>query len=94
MCHRDGSATGLAELDLRVDVPLDRTGLCTPPKAGSFAIADARVVAPGDPARSVLLHRMKALGAEARMPKLASHVVDAEGVALIERWIGGLGSCP
>jgi|GEM_PF-2158046 len=93
MCHRDGSATGLAELDLRIDVPLERTGLCTPPKAGSLGIADGRVVAAGAPERSVLLHRMKALD-ETRMPKLGSHVVDAEAVELLERWIRDLPACP
>ena len=93
MCHRDGSATGLAELDLHIDVPLDRTGLCASPKAGAFGIADARVVAPGAPGESVLLHRMKALD-EARMPKLGSHVVDADAVNLIEEWIRALASCP
>ena len=94
MCHRDGSATGLAELDLRVDLPLERTGLCLPPKAGAFDLVDARVVAPGAPERSVLLHRMRALTFDARMPKLGSHVVDEEAVLLVEQWIGALVTCP
>lgn len=93
MCHRDGSSTGVAELDLRIDIPLARTGLCDPPKAGAFGIEGARVVAPGDPARSVLLHRMKSLD-EARMPKLGSHVVDEAAAAAVQQWIAGLGSCP
>lgn len=94
MCHRDGSATGLAELDLRIDVPLDRTGLCVPPKAGAFGLLDARIVAAGAPEQSVLLHRMTALGSDARMPKLGSHVVDAEGVTVLEQWIRELRACP
>ncbi len=93
MCHREGSATGLAELDLRFDTPLDRTGLCAPPKAGSLGIADARVVAPKDEARSVLLRRIQLLD-ESRMPKLASHVIDDAAVATIKEWIGGMTSCP
>lgn len=93
VCHRDGSATGIAELDLRFDTPLDRTGLCAEPKAGALGIADARIVAPGAPERSVLVKRMRALD-ETRMPKLGTHVVDEAGVALVESWIRDLKSCP
>ena len=93
VCHRDGSATGIAELDVRFDTPLDRTGLCAEPKAGALGIADARIVAPGAPERSVLVKRMRAQD-ETRMPKLGTHVVDEAGVALVEAWIRGLTSCP
>lgn len=92
-CHRDGSSTGVAELDLRIDTPLDRTGVCGEPKAGKLGIVDARIVAPGAPERSVLVKRMRALD-ETRMPKLGTHVIDEAGVALVESWIRGLGSCP
>lgn len=93
VCHRDGSATGIADLDLRFDTPLERTGLCAEPKAGALGIADARIVAPGAPERSVLVKRMRALD-ETRMPKLGTHVVDETGVALVEAWIRDLKSCP
>jgi hypothetical protein len=39
------------------------------------------------------VRRMRATD-ETRMPKLATSVVDENGVALVERWIGSLGSCP
>lgn len=94
MCHREGSATGLAELDLRFDTPLDRTGVCNEPKVGPIGITDRpRIVAPGAPERSVLVKRMRALD-ETRMPKLATHVVDEAGVALVESWVRSLSSCP
>jgi uncharacterized repeat protein (TIGR03806 family) len=95
MCHREGSATGtVVDLDLRVDTPLAATGLCKEAQAGTLGLAKgARVVAPGDPAASVLVARMRALD-ERRMPKLASRVVDEAGVAAVEAWIRGLGSCP
>jgi uncharacterized repeat protein (TIGR03806 family) len=92
VCHRDGSATGLAELDLRVDVPLAKTGVCGPPKTSSLGFTDAKIVAPGEPVRSTLLARMRALD-DRRMPKLASHVVDDAGVALIEVWIKEMRGC-
>lgn len=94
MCHREGSVTGLAvDLDLRIDTPLAKTGLCSEPKAGTFDLADARIVKPGDPSRSVILSRMRTLD-ERRMPKLASRVVDEAGAAAIEAWIKELRSCP
>ena len=94
MCHREGSATGsVVELDLRVDTPLAKTGLCKEPQAGTFDLPDARIVAPGDPSRSVLLSRMRTLD-ERRMPKLATRVVDETGVAAVEAWIKSLAACP
>lgn len=93
MCHREGSSTGAAELDLRADTALERTGLCGKPQAGSLGIADPRILASADPARSVLLQRMKSLDPATRMPKLASHVVDRAAALLIEEWIQ-LRPCP
>ena len=93
-CHREGSATGtVVDLDLRSDTPLAKTGLCREPQTDAFGLANARIVAPGDPARSVLLSRMRTLD-ERRMPKLASRVVDEAGVAAVEAWIKSLASCP
>ena len=93
-CHREGSATGtVVDLDLRSDTPLAKTGLCREPQAGALGITDARIVAPMDPARSVLLARMRSLD-ERRMPKLASRVVDEAGVATVEAWIKTLATCP
>jgi uncharacterized repeat protein (TIGR03806 family) len=93
-CHREGSATGNAvDLDLRFDTPLAKTGLCSEPQAGSLGLVDPRIVAPHDPARSVLVARMRSLD-ERRMPKLASSVVDEAGVAAVEAWVNGLASCP
>ena len=94
MCHREGSVTGtVVDLDLRSDTPLSKTGLCKEPQAGAFDIPAARIVAPGDPARSVLLARMRTLD-ERRMPKLASRVVDEAGIAAVEAWITSLAACP
>jgi len=93
-CHREGSATGVTvELDLRIDTPLAATGLCGEPHAGDVGIAQARVVVPRAPERSVLVARLRSLD-ERRMPKLASRVVDEAGLAAVETWIRELASCP
>jgi hypothetical protein len=52
------------------------------------------LIAPGAPARSVLLARMKSRDAARRMPPISSHVVDDAGVALISQWIAELPGCP
>ncbi|HEX6995511.1 MAG TPA: PQQ-dependent sugar dehydrogenase [Gammaproteobacteria bacterium] len=88
-CHRGAGGA----LDLRYDTLLDRTGACdVPPERGDLGIADARLIAPGDPERSVLLARIERRDALA-MPPLASTRVDADGAALVRAWIESLESC-
>jgi hypothetical protein len=52
-------------------------------------VADARIIAPGAPDRSVLVLRTERRDAVG-MPPLSSHVVDAEGVQLLRQWGAGL----
>lgn len=47
----------------------------------------ARVVQPGHPDASVLALRMRSRDPRTQMPPLGSTLTDAEGLALIERWI-------
>ena len=61
------------------------------PRQGDFGIPDARIVAPGDPHRSVLFYRMAKFG-RGRMPHLGSEWPDADGLELIDEWIGSLGT--
>jgi hypothetical protein len=62
------------------------------PQAGDLGIANARIIAPGEAARSVLLARMDRRDALA-MPPLASKVVDSAGVNLVRNWINSLAGC-
>ncbi len=93
MCHRpDGTAN--ARIDLRATTPLADTGLCdVAPQQGDLGLADARLVAPGDPARSVLLARMNRRGAD-QMPPLGSNRIDPHGTTLVGAWIQSLVGCP
>ena len=59
------------------------------PKHLDFGIRDARLVAPGKPKRSVLLHRMTILG-PGQMPIIGRKTVDVRGVALLRRWIAAM----
>lgn len=92
MCHLPGG-TGLGSMDLRYDTPFDETGLCdTPPENGDLGVDGAVLLAPGAPERSVLSLRMHALD-YSRMPSLGSAVVDEQGAALIDTWIGARAAC-
>jgi hypothetical protein len=52
----------------------------------TFGFEDAKLIAPGHPERSALLHRISHRG-EGHMPPLATTVVDAEAHELIREWI-------
>jgi uncharacterized repeat protein (TIGR03806 family) len=56
---------------------------------GDFGIANARILTPGAPERSLLWHRMTLTG-RGRMPHVGSSVTDEPGVALIRQWIAEL----
>jgi hypothetical protein len=93
MCHRpDGG--GQSDADMRLSTPLSQQKICDElPEEGDLGVADARVLAPGDPARSLISVRMKRLQA-GRMPLLGSTVVDARGVDVVDRMITATTSCP
>jgi putative heme-binding domain-containing protein len=85
-CHQFG-AGGTADIELRAHFAIDRTKtLDVRPVQGTFDIPNARILAPGDPYRSVLYYRMAKLG-RGRMPHIGSEVVDDEGLRLVHDWI-------
>lgn len=91
-CHRPGG-TGQGDMDLRYTTPLAEMGVCDQvPKSGSFGIANARLVAPGDPRRSILMRRIHWRGFP-KMPPIGAMQVDPHGAALVQMWIGSL-RCP
>ncbi len=92
-CHRPGGTTQ-AEFDVRHATGLRDTLTCNAaPRQGDLGVEDARLVAPGEPEKSLLPLRMRSLDAH-RMPPLSSSRVDEMGVALVEGWIRGLQGCP
>jgi hypothetical protein len=89
-CHRKWGG-GNADFDLQASIPLAATkAVNTPPGQGTFGLADARILVPGDPERSLVYQRMKMEGL-GRMPHVASSVADREALALLRAWILGLG---
>lgn len=87
MCHQPGG-TAPTSIDLRWETPTASTLIVgSVPTAGDLGIPGARIIAPGDPDRSVLLQRMAQRGTPHQMPPLATSRVDGEAVALIRAWI-------
>ena len=80
-------------MDLRYTTALNMTNACeATPQNGDLGIGNARIIAPGDAARSVLVAHMNRRDVNG-MPPLASHLVDTDGVALISDWIDSLTIC-
>jgi putative heme-binding domain-containing protein len=88
-CHQNG-AGGSANIVLDYLTPLDKTrALGAEPAQGRFGIDGARIVAAGEPERSVLYYRIAKTGS-GRMPRVGSDRVDVAGSRLIADWIAGM----
>ncbi|MDH5620693.1 MAG: PQQ-dependent sugar dehydrogenase [Gammaproteobacteria bacterium] len=93
-CHRPGGGTPV-DIDLRYSTSLQATGACDViPQAGDLGLANARIIAPGAAASSVLVERVNRRDTVSiGMPPLASTVVDTAGVALLTNWVNSLAGC-
>jgi hypothetical protein len=101
-CHNPaGTAWSFTALDLRLragdgalhETAAYRTAVGQPLDHFLFAGFTTRV-APGDPGRSALLHRMESRTQTVAMPPLATERVDDAGAAAVRRWIEGLPAPP
>lgn len=91
-CHSPNGPTP-TNLDLRFTTVLSATNACNAlPLVGDLGIGNARLIAPGEPARSIVVERMKRRDGN-QMPPLASHLVDEMAVGLITEWISALTGC-
>ena len=88
MCHHPGG-NAIVSFYLKRDMPFEelRTGKGT--GIGTFGMRNAKLIAPGDPYRSLVTYRMSKLG-YSRMPYIGSQIVDSAGVALVSEWIRSL----
>jgi mono/diheme cytochrome c family protein len=86
MCHvSDGGGNSLIELSYKT--PLQKARMLNePPLHDDFGITGARLVAPGDPERSLLYQRIARRG-EGQMPPTSTNLVDHAGARLISEWI-------
>ena len=85
-CHRKWGG-GNAEFQLLSTLPLKDLGVVNvKPAQGTFDLKDPRYIVPGEPDRSMILHRMSHLGL-GHMPHIATNIVDEPAVKLIRDWI-------
>jgi glucose/arabinose dehydrogenase/cytochrome c553 len=85
-CHVPAGG-GNAQFDIVFHKTLDKTKLIdTQPLHNKYGVVDPRLIAPGEPDRSILLHRIAHRG-RGQMPQLATTLVDERAVAMIRRWI-------
>jgi len=91
-CHRPGGTTQ-ANMDLRYRTAFVDMNVCDVlPQNGDLGIADARLLSPGEPARSLLLERISRLD-NTRMPPSSSNVLDPDGITLLSDWITAKNNC-
>ena len=88
-CHQF-NAGGTANIALGYEVPLAETRTVdVRPIQGTFQISGARIIAPGDPSRSVLSYRVSKLGG-GRMPRVGSDEVDVRAARMLRDWIAAM----
>src|SRR5262249_53969606 len=93
MCHRAGVA-GRATFDVRYSTALRDANICgIVSQIDDMGVAGAKILMPGVPGASLVSLRPHALGA-ARMPPVASTLVDVKGLDVVDDWIRGIGACP
>jgi uncharacterized repeat protein (TIGR03806 family) len=91
-CHRPNGPTPVS-MDLRYDTAFNAMDICNVPVSNTdLNIADARILAPGDQQRSLLLQRMQRRDRFA-MPPLSSSIVDENGAELLRMWITNQTTC-
>ncbi len=92
-CHSEGAGSWNTGLDLMAD-ETDRSliGIYKTPTAAGRGTGGLQYgIVPGKPEDSILMHRIKSTEPDVAMPELGRTIVHAEGVALVEEWIRGLG---
>jgi mono/diheme cytochrome c family protein len=91
-CHRPGGPTP-SSMDLRYESLLTNTNACDAmPLEGNLGVPNARLIAPGDSARSLIVVRANRRDSHG-MPPLGSTVLDTAGTGLLATWIDGLSTC-
>jgi putative heme-binding domain-containing protein len=85
-CHQFGG-NGAAAFDVRFEKSLAETNtMDATPMKGHYGLGDAKLIAPGEPDRSVLYYRIAKSG-NGRMPHIGAKAVDRDGVMLLRNWI-------
>ncbi len=88
-CHVEAGG-GNAAMELGFATALDKMRILdTKPVHSAFDLPDAKLIAPGAPERSVMLHRLGMRGS-GQMPPISTNRVDEAGLELMREWCRGL----
>lgn len=92
-CHRPAGGTNV-DMDLRWGRSLEQTRICEVlPVGDDLGITDALRLAPGQPERSLIVARSQLRDKMLQMPPIASHLVDQDGLAILDAWISDMADC-
>jgi hypothetical protein len=91
VCHVEaGGGNSAMQLDFPTEWAKMRL-IDVKPLHQTFDLKDAKLIAPGDPDRSVLIQRVSKRGPNTgQMPPLATSRVDTAGVDMLREWCRGL----
>jgi len=96
-CHRPGGPT-FTPPDFRFSTPLADMGICnaspTISSLEELIASEPRLLAPGDPDRSVLFVRLSTTDQRFRMPPIGRTITHDAGVDVVSQWIRQNSSCP
>lgn len=90
-CHQPGAHAGRASWDARLGTSLAATGLVMKHPIDNLGVSGSKIVMPGAPQGSILLHRMNSVHTAHAMPPLGKDRVDQEAVVKVAEWIKSLG---
>lgn len=86
ICHVEAGG-GNAQMQLEFTTAIEKMKVIDEvPHHDKFGLPDARLIAPGSPERSVLLHRV-AMRGRGQMPQLATTQIDKPAVQMLTEWI-------
>lgn len=89
ICHRE-SGGGAVRSFMNFDRPLRDSRLVDQrPVLGALGLPEGRVIASGEPSRSVLLYRMTTAG-RGHMPYLGGKLIDDAGILAVREWVRGM----
>jgi putative heme-binding domain-containing protein len=89
VCHRVAGG-GAVRSFMNIEEPLKNSRLLNEkPVLGGLGLTEARVIAPGDPGRCVMLYRMST-GGRGHMPYLGGKLIDDAGIMAVRNWVTSL----
>jgi uncharacterized repeat protein (TIGR03806 family) len=92
-CHR-GEGPTQSNMDLRFATSRTDMNVCNlDPGFGDLGTPGAKILDPGNPANSIIIHRPSSTDPQTRMPPLGTSLVDNAAMAVLTSWIASPDVC-